>query len=173
MNWDAIGAIGEILGAAAVVSSILYLAKQINANTRSMKANAGYQATHSWAEYNEHITLLSENHLSSLADTYDSSASWNETPQEARTRAAVSTRARFQKLEGQYFPYKYGSLDESLWSARSSWAAGLINTPFYKSWWGIEKQQRICSQEFIAAIESAESIEVSQDILYGDQSTNS
>ena len=169
MNWDAIGAIGEILGAGAVVISILYLAKQINANTRSMKANAGFEATHSWAEYNQIIMQLSDDHLSSLADAYGSSASWNETPQAERTRAAVSTRALFQKLEGQYFLYKYGNLDEGLWSARSSWAAGLIKTPFYARWWDIEKQQRIYSEEFIAVVESTEAIEVSQEILYGDR----
>ena len=172
MDWDAVGAIGEILGAGAVVISILYLAKQINANTRSMKANAGFQATHSWAEYNQNNTLLSDDQLSSLAETYDSSASWNETPQNERTRAAVSTRALFQKLEGQFFLYKYGNLDEGLWGARSSWAAGLIKIPFYTMWWDIEKKQRIYSEEFIAVIESAEAIEVSRAILYGDQESD-
>ena len=169
MDWDAIGAIGEILGAVAVVISILYLAKQINANTRSMKANAGFEATHSWAEYNQHVAWLSESHFDTLLDTYDPSASWNQTPQDARTRASVSTRSLFQKLEGQYYLYKYGSLDEGLWIARSSWAAGLIGTPFYKTWWAIEKEQRIYSPEFVAAIETAVSIEVNRDLLYGNK----
>ena len=34
MNWDAIGAIGEIVGATAVVVSLVYLAVQIRQNTR-------------------------------------------------------------------------------------------------------------------------------------------
>jgi hypothetical protein len=38
MNWDAIGAIGEILGAAAVVLSLAYLATQIRQNTKSAQA---------------------------------------------------------------------------------------------------------------------------------------
>jgi len=32
MNWDAIGAIGEIVGALAVVLSLIYLATQIRAS---------------------------------------------------------------------------------------------------------------------------------------------
>ncbi len=31
MNWDAIGALGEILGASAVFASLIYLAIQIRA----------------------------------------------------------------------------------------------------------------------------------------------
>ena len=38
MNWSAIGAIGEILGALAVFVSLIYLGAQIRANTRQSKA---------------------------------------------------------------------------------------------------------------------------------------
>ena len=43
MNWEAIGAIGEIVGAIAVVATLGYLATQIRQNTRSVRASA-YQA---------------------------------------------------------------------------------------------------------------------------------
>ena len=32
MNWDAIGAIGEIVGAAAVVATLVYLSRQVQLN---------------------------------------------------------------------------------------------------------------------------------------------
>lgn len=38
MNWDAIGAIGEILGAIAVFVTLLYLSIQIRQNTRAVQA---------------------------------------------------------------------------------------------------------------------------------------
>lgn len=38
MNWDAIGAIGEIVGAIAVVATLVYLARQIQQNTRVSRA---------------------------------------------------------------------------------------------------------------------------------------
>ena len=40
MNWDAIGAIGEILGAVAVFISLVYLATQIRSNTTQLKFDA-------------------------------------------------------------------------------------------------------------------------------------
>ncbi len=38
MNWEAIGAIGELMGATAVVVTLLYLVKQIKQNTESTDA---------------------------------------------------------------------------------------------------------------------------------------
>ncbi|MEJ2239686.1 MAG: hypothetical protein P8X82_15425, partial [Gemmatimonadales bacterium] len=37
MNWDALGAIGEIVGAAGVVVSLLYLASQVRNNSRQLR----------------------------------------------------------------------------------------------------------------------------------------
>ena len=37
MNWDAIGSIGEIIGAIATVATLLYLSLQIRSNTRVTK----------------------------------------------------------------------------------------------------------------------------------------
>jgi hypothetical protein len=40
MNWAAIGAIGEIVGAVAVVVTLAYLAIQVRQNTRMMQREA-------------------------------------------------------------------------------------------------------------------------------------
>ncbi len=40
MNWEAVGAIGEVVGALAVVLTIAYLAVQIRQNTRALTSSA-------------------------------------------------------------------------------------------------------------------------------------
>jgi hypothetical protein len=40
MNWEAVGAVGEILGAAGVIATLGYLALQIRQNTRQTQALA-------------------------------------------------------------------------------------------------------------------------------------
>jgi hypothetical protein len=40
MNWEAIGAIGEIVGATAVVGTLIYLAVQLRHNTKQMEYSA-------------------------------------------------------------------------------------------------------------------------------------
>ena len=40
MNWDAVGAVGEVVGAVAVVTTLVYLSIQIRQNTKSERASA-------------------------------------------------------------------------------------------------------------------------------------
>ena len=45
MNWDALSAVAAMIGAAAVVASLLYLAVQVRANTRASAIEAKLQST--------------------------------------------------------------------------------------------------------------------------------
>jgi hypothetical protein len=38
LDWEAVGAIGEIVGAVGVLATLIYLAAQIRDNTRSLQA---------------------------------------------------------------------------------------------------------------------------------------
>ena len=40
MNWEAIGAVGETVGALAVLVTLVYLAMQIRQNTKAVQAAA-------------------------------------------------------------------------------------------------------------------------------------
>ena len=51
MNWDAAGAIGEIVGALAVVITLVYLAIQVRQNTRHVRAQMGHDGWISSADY--------------------------------------------------------------------------------------------------------------------------
>ena len=43
MNWDALGAMGEIVGAIAVIATLFFLARQLQVNTRELERNNEYQ----------------------------------------------------------------------------------------------------------------------------------
>jgi hypothetical protein len=45
MDWNAIGAIGEIIGALAVFLTLVYLALQIRQNTKAIQASAHSSST--------------------------------------------------------------------------------------------------------------------------------
>ena len=167
MNWEAIGAIGEIIGALAVVISIVYLAIQIRANTRATKASASFDATHSWAVSNELATSLDDNLVLAAVRSYRVEFDQDDLSEVESVRLAIFHRSLFQKLEGQYFLFKFGYLDPKIWEKRSRWAAGLVRLPFWQRWWEVEKQESVYTDEFIAAIESAASISVS---MSGSQS---
>ena len=166
MNWDAIGAIGEIVGAIAVVVSIVYLAIQISSNTRTMRANAGFEATHSWASTNEALAHSPDETMGLVARAFEKS--WEDFSTIERARIGLLIRALFQKLEGQYYLFRYDTLDEGIWHSRSRWASGLLQTPFFRTWWEIEKQQLVYSRDFVRALEATEPLEVSVEAMGGE-----
>jgi len=43
MNWEAAGAIGEIVGSIAVLITLIYLAIQVRQNTRHVRAQMGHE----------------------------------------------------------------------------------------------------------------------------------
>jgi hypothetical protein len=71
VNWDAIGAVAEAIGAVGVIASLLYLATQVRASTRASAVEAKLQSTRL---LNEFIDDLIENpelndlYLRGLAD---------------------------------------------------------------------------------------------------------
>ena len=60
MNWDAMGAVGEVVGALAVVISIVYLAIQIRQNTQTTKLSVEIDISKS---FSTSLTELSSTNL--------------------------------------------------------------------------------------------------------------
>ena len=53
MDWDVIGAVAEIVGAAAVIVTLIYLAIQTRDNVKVLRARAVWDAQASFVEVNE------------------------------------------------------------------------------------------------------------------------
>lgn len=56
MDWDAIGAIAEVLGAIAVIASLIYLSIQIRASTSQSRAQLFQQVTSEQARVSDAVT---------------------------------------------------------------------------------------------------------------------
>lgn len=56
MNWDALGAIGEIVGAIAVVVTLLYVARQIRQANAQTQAQARYSFVEAYGHMNTSIS---------------------------------------------------------------------------------------------------------------------
>lgn len=55
MNWDAIGAAGEIIGALAVIGTLVYLARQISQSVDLARASQNRSLMESYEGYNDLI----------------------------------------------------------------------------------------------------------------------
>lgn len=113
MNWEAIGAVGEIVGALAVVVSVLYLASQIRASRRSDQLNSTANVGNSIADW---MGLIASNR--ELFELFRNGMRNYEALERAE-------KARFKFLMIQYFRaqeatwmhFRRGAVDESYWSA--------------------------------------------------------
>lgn len=166
MNWEAIGVIAEVVGAVAVVVSLAYLAIQVRSNTRALRAGSSFETAHSWATFNELVVSMlagdsefqsgGESRLIRIsAQFYDANSKADDLTDTERVLMSYMHRALFQKLEGQYYLYKLGYLDEPIWHVRRDWARTIIELPMIKSWWDGEVRSSVFSREFVATISDA------------------
>ena len=57
MNWNAIGAMGEILGAVGVIITLIYLARQIRQNTRATRLATAQSVSAAARDWNRPLLL--------------------------------------------------------------------------------------------------------------------
>lgn len=155
MNWEAIAAIGQMIGARAVVVSIVYLSIQIRANTRATRGSASYEAAHSWAQTNDQNAQLPDAVLATMLTWYSLYPGASQVSATDRLRMTQQTESIFRKLEGQYYLSKYGLLDAAQWETRRMSGRGLISTPYVSAWCNGEAQY-LFPPEFRRVIETAQ-----------------
>ena len=125
MNWEAIGAIGEIVGALAVVVTLVYLVIQIRQNTAAV-ATATYEST--MTGFNDiNVVVASDPKLASLLDRGTQSPdalSAEETTQfNFLLRCYANQWWKLLKL------HERGSLSERDWSVFAREAAQFLDQP--------------------------------------------
>ena len=152
MNWEAIGAIGEILGAAAVVASLIYLGIQTRSNARSLKANAIWNAETVFGDLNfstardPAFAELTNRAFAPGADREDFS------PIEI-SQLQLALRGAMQYNQAQWALWQEGMLPDELWERRKTFARGFINIPVLRELWEVELVQQNIAEGFRKEIE--------------------
>ena len=150
MNWEAAGAIGEIVGAAGVIVTLVYLAVQIRQNTRSLRATAVWDSQMSFVAINE--TLADGGKTSQVM--YRALPDPDSLDDFEKHLAHRYLRGFFQRMEAQFALYSSGVLPPELWELRCGYARGLLNKPLVKAAWEPDKGNMMFTRGFIEAMES-------------------
>lgn len=106
MNWDALAAFGEIIGAAAVVITLFYLARQIQQNTRMARA-----------EMTKDLYLASRTAIMDVASNDRLAEIWADIrpfTDEAAARRHTFYQSFFRLYELQFNLARQGLLDDSI-----------------------------------------------------------
>ena len=114
MNWDAIGAIGEVAGAMAVVITLMFLARQLRENTKSGNAAAHSERT------NRNITLslwAGDHSVGSIRRKLEAEEELSDVESETLFVHDISVLRHFEDL---HYQKSLGIIDDETWSANLS-----------------------------------------------------
>jgi hypothetical protein len=125
MNWEALGAVGETIGAVAVLVTLVYLAMQVRLGIQTTKA----------AAYEDVYRDLQQN-LNSIPSVLLTKALADEdlTADEARTLTRWWV-LMFRMYENWWKQHQNGILDEDVYSAYNSHMRITLSQPGAMRWW--------------------------------------
>ena len=147
MNWDAIGAVGELVGSVAVLVTLIYLALQIRQNTHATRAASHHAITDALNQLNLDIAnndAVAQIWLAGMDDR----ASLNDLQRE---RYDALLRAYMHVCDTMYYQAQVGAGDHGLWKAEETYLNRILTSNGGKSWF--EENYASISTGFRAAIE--------------------
>jgi len=136
MNWDAIGAIGEIVGATAVFVSLIYLAIQIRTSNRASQQSSVRE-----------VQELLNGFFAQIGSSHEVTAVWARGNLDAEDLAALE-KVQYRALVSQcvvIFERMYrlevaNEVDSWIWTGSISVFRQVINSPGFRSWFDDRKQ---------------------------------
>jgi hypothetical protein len=149
MNWDAIGALGELLGAAGVMASLIYLAVQVRQNTVHLN-----NSTRSMRDAALMASRAMNNEMTSLAIANPGLARLFRLGMGASPKLNADDRIRFDLFMFQWFSnvetlfllHQRGSLEVDQWIAAKTRLRMILATPGGRDSW--ERQAATLGEPF-------------------------
>lgn len=142
MNWDALGAIGEIVGSAAVVLTLAYLAIQTKNNSQVARSNSTNQSRTALTEIMSMIagdSETSEVYYTGMTDPASLSG-------EQRVRFDTLIFLQVRGTETIFLEHKNKLVSEELWLAQWRGQKKSLSSPGGLESW--RRQQAIVTPQF-------------------------
>lgn len=156
MNWDAVAATGEWVGAIAVVVSIVFLTLQVRSNTRAVRGRAAYDANNAWADLSQEVAFKAApdggEFAELIAKVHEEQCSLSELSAADLLYLGQIWRSLMYRLEAQYWLAHHGLLERRQWDVRARWIRGLLELPAPALWWEDERSSGLYTTEFVRAL---------------------
>ena len=125
MNWEAIGAVGEALGALGVITTLGYLAVQIRQNTKSVRRTAHISTTDAFNQLSSLVVQDPEVARISRIGALDP----GKLNEEERYRFERLTGMLINNFENLFFQHRDGLLETERWESYEETLRGLVSSP--------------------------------------------
>ncbi len=131
MNWDAVSAVAEWLGVILIVVSLVYVARQIQQNTDTMKSATELETGRMWSEFHARMA-----HSEDMTDIWDKGLTQPDTLSPPEKRRFIWLVAEyFYLVENLYRQRQLGFLSLETWTQHEKAVTGLLNHPLLNRWW--------------------------------------
>jgi hypothetical protein len=131
VNWDAIGAVAEAVGAAGVLVTLLYLALQIRQNTKVVGTSNYAQFAMRSDEFARQLAEnadLNEIYLRGIED-------FEGLTDEEQMRFHMAVSSLVQSYQMMFQLHRRGVLDPELYSTYAETSRQLFTLPGIQQWW--------------------------------------
>jgi hypothetical protein len=131
MDWEIIGATSELVGAVAVVVSLLYLAKQIKQNTESTEA-AGFQT---WQSDSAAHWLAMANNRELGRDVAACLEDSRNLSEESWIPVGSWLLNNMRQYQTTFVLHEMGMIEDDLFALEMRMAARNMHIPGIRQWW--------------------------------------
>lgn len=142
MNWDAVGAIGEIVGAIMVLITLIYLSVQIRNNTKEVKSENVHRVTDSFNQLN--LLVASDERLAEL--WHRGMANYNDLNDTEKASFGFMQLAAFRIYDSLFYQIQRGTGDERQWKGELKTIKWFFSSTGAREWWS--EQQFAFSSDF-------------------------
>jgi hypothetical protein len=151
MNWEAIGTIAEVVGAVAVVLSLIYVAAQIKQNTEASRAQSINQINSQYGALMSQIAIHGD-----LAQICRKATNREELTPDESVRYTAYLSAFFAFIEEFFLLHRSGTYEENLGDGDAveffePTVRRLLASPTAIQWWK-EESRNIYVAEFCESV---------------------
>ena len=153
VNWEAISAVGEILGAIAVIGSLLFVGVQIRNNTRTTRVAATHNLTNTFLTVLRTVTAdpeLARIWIQQATDTSNLSAD------ELGRLLSLNVMA-LKAFEDAFHHHQMGQMSDEMWDGWQTLILTICNYPGVRQYW--EHRKGFYSRSFQEYVDNSPPIE--------------
>ncbi len=147
MNWDAIGAVGELLGALGVIITLAYLALQVRQNSNALRSSTRSDIARTQLEINFILARDPD-----LAMNMYALLQGEELSDRERVAAEQYVAGALRTFENQYYAYREGSFPGDVWVGYRQNILFLTQQPAFAAFW--HERRHLFSSDFAAFLDA-------------------
>jgi len=149
MNWEAIGALGEIFGAIAVIATLAYLAVQVRQNTKALNSATFQEISTTTALNNEPIALNPD--IAELV--FKARNGLSDLTEIEKIRFGALALSSVRRIEPMFIQEKLGAIDSSFTKGFRKSGLSAFTQPAIREWW--EDTKEAFSDDFRDIVDEA------------------